>query len=103
MTPKRSERTTQLVEKIISEKDIPEAGRWLEENCGNNLPFCNAYDEFQMERIHFGAIKLSSGEINKLVRAIDIARRDWRDLLVASGFANDLNAHNIWAKEILEQ
>jgi hypothetical protein len=103
MTPKLSPRTTQLVEKIFAQKDIAEASQWLEEECGNNLPFCKSNNEYQMERIRFGVIKRSNGEINKMLKAIDLARRDWRDLLMASGFGYHLDAHEIWAKEILEK
>lgn len=103
MTPKLSPRTTQLVEKIFAQKDIPEATQWLEEECGNKLPFCNSNDEFQMERIRFATIKLSEGEISKLLQAIDVARMDWRDVLMASGFGYHLDTHEIWAKEILEK
>lgn len=103
MTPKLSPRTARLVEKIFSERDIAEATHWLEEECGKNLPFCDSCDEFQMERIRFGAIKLSAGRINKLLQAIDLARMDWRDLLMASDFGYDVAAHEIWAKEILNK
>lgn len=64
--------------------------------CGNNLPFCNNYDEFQLDRIRFSALKLSAGNIEKLKDAIKLANADWRDLLVAAGFANDITAHKRW-------
>ena len=64
--------------------------------CGNNLPFCESYDEFQLERIRFSALKLSAGNIDKLKEAIKLAKTDWRDLLVAAGFANDITAHKRW-------
>jgi len=41
--------------------------------CGNNLPFCESYDEFQLERIRFSALKLSPGNIDKLKEAIKLA------------------------------
>ena len=56
-----------------------------------------------MERIRFAAIKLSQGNINKLLRAIDEARMDWRDLFMAADFGYDVNAHEKWAKEILDK
>jgi hypothetical protein len=99
--PKLSSRTLQLVEKLFRPKQVAEAVQWLEEECGNNIPSCNNHDEYQMERIRFAVIKLSQGNINKLLRAIDEARMDWRDLFMAADFGYDVNAHEKWAKEIL--
>ena len=103
MPPKLSPRTVQLVEKIFSSKQIAETVQWLEEECGNNIPSCNNHDEYQMERIRFAVLKLSHGNINKLLRAIDEARMDWRDLFMAADFGYDVNAHEKWAKEILDK
>jgi hypothetical protein len=103
MPPKLSPRTRQLVEKIFSPKQLDEAAQWLEDECGNNIPFCENYDEFQMERIRFAAIKWSEGNIRKLLEAIDLGRIDWRDLLMAAGFGYNTRAHEKWAKEILDQ
>jgi hypothetical protein len=101
MPPKLSPRTRQLVEKIFSPKQVDEAVQWLEDECGNNIPFCQDHDEYQMERIRFAVLKLSEGNINKLLRAIDEARMDWRDLFMAADFGYDVKAHEKWAKEIL--
>jgi hypothetical protein len=103
MTPPLSLRTQQLVAGIFSLKDRADASQWLEQKCGNNLPFCNDYDEYQMERLRFAAIKLSQGNIQTLLQAIDAACMDWRDLLVAAGFGHDVMAHEAWAKDILRQ
>jgi len=78
MPPKLSPRTRQLVEKIFGPKRVDEAVQWLEDECGNNLPSCDKADEYEMERIRFAAIKLSAGNIQKLLKAIDEARMDWR-------------------------
>jgi hypothetical protein len=103
MTPGLSQRTRQLVDSLFDPIDINEACLWLEEECGNNLPFCDDSDEFQMERIRFAALKLSKGNPHKLLRAIEEARMDWRDLLMAAGFGTDENAHETWAKEVLRK
>jgi|WetSurMetagenome_2_1015567.scaffolds.fasta_scaffold611578_2 hypothetical protein len=103
MTPKLSPRTAQLLEKLFSPDDIPEVTQRLERDCGNNLPFCDTLDEYQMERLRFGAIKLSEGQISNLVKAIDLACQDWRDLLMASDFGYQVDAYSVWAKEILEK
>ena len=103
MAPPLSPRTKQLVEIFFSSKDISEASQWLEEECGNNLPSCGQQDEYGMERIRFAAIKMSKGNVLKLLKAIDEARMDWRDLLMASDFGYDVNAHENWAKDILRK
>jgi hypothetical protein len=101
MTPRLSPLTQQLIEAIFDPKDAAEASQWLEEECGNNLSFCKDYDEYKMERIRFAALKLSQGNLTKLLKAIDMARRDWRDVLMAADFGNHLEAHEIWAKDVL--
>ena len=68
----------------------------LSEECGNNLPFLEHVDEVKLERFQFAALKLSEGKLDKLDRAVALAKRDWRDLLVAAGFAEDVNAHMSW-------
>lgn len=102
MPPKLSPRTRLLIEKVFGPKRVAEAAQWLEAECGNNIPFCDKHDEFQMERIRFAAIKLSEGDVKKLLTAIDVARTDWRDLFMAAGFGHDVKAHENWAKDTLE-
>ena len=103
MTPKLSPRTRQLVEKIFNPKQIAEVTQWLEDECGNNIPFCDKSDEYEMERIRFAVLKLSHGNIKKLLAAIDEACMDWRDLFMAADFGHDVKAHEQWAKSILEK
>ena len=103
MTPKLSPRTRQLAEIIFPSDQASEAMQWLEDECGNNLPFQKDSDEFQMERIRFAALKLSAGNISALLKTVDEARMDWRDVLMAAGFGTDLSAHEFWANEILNQ
>ena len=103
MAPPLSPRTKQLVEIFFSPKDIAEASQWLEEECGSNLPSCGQQDEYGMERIRFAAIKLSQGNMLKLLKAIDEARIDWRDLLMAADFGFDVNAHEDWVKNVLRK
>lgn len=41
-------------------------------------------------------LKLSAGDLDELDHAVALAKQDWRDLLVAAGFANDPEAHRTW-------
>ncbi len=95
-----SPRTWQLVQRIFP-NDAEAAGKILAEQCGQNLPFCQDYDEVQLERLRFAALKISGGKLDRLQKAVDQAKRDWRDELVWAGFANRLEAHDIWAKKVL--
>lgn len=103
MTPKLSPLTKQLIQALFAPAEAEEAAQWLEDECGNNLPFCKDYDEYKMQRIRFATLKLSEGNLTKLLKVIDMARRDWRDVLVVAGFANQLEAHETWAKKVVEK
>jgi hypothetical protein len=70
----------------------------LLEECGNNLPFLQKLDAVAMERFRFAALKLSHGDFVKLRKAVDLAKTDWRDLLVAASF-HTLNSHQSWLPE----
>jgi hypothetical protein len=96
MSPRLSPDTERRVALLFPPQHIAEVSGLLLHRCGNNLPFCEKSDEFQLERIRFAALKLSAGDINQLRTAIELANQDWRDLLVAAGFATDLTAHKRW-------
>lgn len=81
---------------LFSEPEWNEAERLLVEQCGSNLPFCESADARSLERIRFAALKLSQGELAALRSAVELAQVDWRDLLVAAGFAWDVRAHESW-------
>ena len=94
--------TQQIVEKLFEPGDQTEAVRRLVEECGNNLPFCKDNDEYKMERIRFAALRVSIGYLNDLQTAIDLAKSDWRDLLVWARFAESLTAHQEWSAQALK-
>ena len=45
-------------------------------------------------------LKLSNGELDKFLAAAELAQLDWRVVLVAARFENDLEAHLKWEEEI---
>jgi hypothetical protein len=65
-------------------------------DCGNNLPFLEKADALALERPRFAVLKLSNGRFDKLKSAIELAKTDWRDLLMAAGFGEDVEAHLKW-------
>ncbi len=95
-----SPRTWLLVQRLFP-LHAETAGLMLVVECGQNLPFCHDRDELQLERLRFAALKISQGSLYRLQQAIDEAQRDWRDLLVWAGFAERLDAHLAWARQLL--
>jgi hypothetical protein len=81
---------------LFPESDRATASRMLADECGNNLPFLEDADPIELERVRFAALKLSGGELARLRDAVNLAKTDWRDLLIASGFADDPRAHEWW-------
>ena len=72
----------------------------LENACGTESLGCEGWSPEQMERIRFAALKLGVERQGGLDAAIDLANTDWRDLLMAAGFGEDLNAHEKWYQSI---
>ncbi len=52
--------------------------------------------ESGLERCHLAALKVSEGRLDELRDAVALYRIDFRDLLVAAGFAEDVTAHLKW-------
>jgi hypothetical protein len=95
-TPFLSSETQRRLDILFRQEDRAEAERLLAEQCGNNLPFLENLDEQGLERFQFAALKLSGGDLSRLLNAIDLAKTDWRDLLMAAGFGEDTQAHVYW-------
>ena len=97
MPPRLSPKTEEHIAALFPLKFKDEVADLLVYQCGNNIPFCEKSDEFQLERVRFAALKLSHGDMGKLQEAIRLAQTDWRDLLMAAGFGEDVNAHKRWS------
>jgi hypothetical protein len=91
-----SEATLKKVRALFPPELHAEVTTLLRDECGNNLPFLQSLDEDSLDRFRFAALKLSQGDLDKLRKAVVLAKKDWRDLLVAAGFANSLDAHRSW-------
>jgi hypothetical protein len=92
----------QIINVIFFNEDKDEVVDLLKNECADNLPFLENNKPEEMERFRFAVIKLSEGQIDKLYDAIELSQSDWRDLLVAAGFGDDISAHELWANEILK-
>ena len=89
-----------LIRQLFPADDQARAAALLEQTCNDNLPNIGPLipTNTNLARIRFGALKLSEGKFEKLQR---IVKMDWRDILVAAGFANSLEEHKRWADRIL--
>ena len=94
--PDLSPETVRRLEILFAPGDRERAAALLRDQCGNNLPFLDKANMHTLERFRFAALKYSDGNFAQLERAVKLAQRDWRDLLVAAGFANSLSAHERW-------
>jgi hypothetical protein len=96
MNAQLSPETRRRIDALFAQPERDTVARLLQSECGNNLPLLERFNEVQLERVRFAALKLSSGNLKKLHDAIRLAKEDWRDLLVSAQFADDVNAHSHW-------
>ncbi len=93
--------TRLIIRKFYNSKYQEAVNELLTHECSDNLPFAKNWNSEQMERIRFAVMKLSNGEYSGLVESVQLAKVDWRDVLIASGFASSSEEHKSWAEEIL--
>jgi hypothetical protein len=80
---------------LFERGDVREAERLIEAST-DDPPLVADVARQGTDRIVFAMIRLSGGRIERLSESISLFRRDWRDLLVASDFADDVHAHRTW-------
>ena len=98
MIPLSTKTRTHVAQLFAPEQQLDVTHR-LEEFCAESLCIGEPPSPESLERVRFAVLKLSDGDIDALCRAIELARSDWRDLLVAAEFANDCEAHQGWSPE----
>jgi hypothetical protein len=92
--------TRAVIRRLFGEADQPVVVDLLEAQCGVTLPLTERWQDAQFERLWLAVLKLSEGRVEGLRTAIATAQRDWRDVLVASGFGDSLDAHRRWATSL---
>ena len=90
MSPELTRKITELFP-----ADAEAVAALLETKCGEHLPMIAKQGETGIERVRCAVLKLSEGKMDKLEHAIDRANRDWRDVLVWSGFSAG-ETHTTW-------
>jgi hypothetical protein len=83
------------VETMFPPEQVAAVPALLETQCGADLPLIGAQDPVGVERVRWAALRMSGGSLERLQAAIESANRDWRDALVAGGFATSVRAH-LW-------
>jgi hypothetical protein len=91
--------TERLVELVFAPEHRAAVKDLLRSRCGAGVPLMDGASAGQLERLRFAVLRLSEGTMPELLRALDIANVDWRDVLVAAGFGSNLNAHRDWFDE----
>ena len=94
--PQLTAETQRRLDALFTGASREKAVSLLVEECGANLPFLETATPKALERIRFAALKLSGGDLAKLREAVQLAQQDWRDVLVAAGFGEDIQAHEAW-------
>ena len=96
-----SEKTWEIIRKMFPAGTQDTVAELMAAECGNNLPGLSKLNGLELERFRFAALKLSGGDVDKLLGAISLAQSDWRDLLAGAGFAESLTEHSKWAGKYL--
>lgn len=77
--------------------DRPLAKEWLLSECGPHIS--GGYSDLVwVERVRAAALKVSNGSLDKLGRATELLKKDWRDLVMVADFGS-LDAHEAWLNE----
>ena len=98
-----SQRVDIAIKRIFCESDWNVVSDLLRREHADNLPMMHGiYDTARYDRGRLALLKLSSGNLDKLHKAVALGKRDWRDLLMAAGFGQ-LDAHLDWYQSILTQ
>ena len=86
---------TTAIAVLFEAKDRETITEMLTEECSAERLHTTSADA--VEPIQLGVLKLSNGEVGKFLAAAKLTQIDWRDMLVAAGFGEDVKAHLKWA------
>lgn len=95
-----SSKNEQLVDALFDQEYASHLKGRLRMEVGENLPCCEKSNPKGMERIRFSVIKLISENRYDEDQSIELAKVDWRDLLMAAGYGNT-EAHKKWALQTI--
>ena len=85
-------RIEQCIARLFLPADQERVRTALLEECGTNIP---GWESAGLERLRLAVLKFSEGKLNRFFGAIDVAKQDFRDTLMAAGFG-DVDSHKRW-------
>jgi hypothetical protein len=94
-SPPLSPETEKRIELLFPVEEQERVRVILVDECGHNIP---GWKMANVERVRFAALKLSEGNIHKLCGAVDLAKIDFRDVLMAAGFG-EIDSYKLWMPE----
>ncbi len=96
--PKLSPETKRRVELLFRPEDQLTVTGLLDIECGYSVPGFKRGTQEDIERLRFAVLKLSGGDLSRLRIAIEQARVDFRDVLMAAGLG-DPSGYRTWLPE----
>jgi hypothetical protein len=84
--------TERRIESLFPASDREVVRSMLLEECGTNIP---GWESAGLERLRFAVLKISAGDVAKLRKAVDLAKKDFRDALMWAGFGEP-DVHRRW-------
>lgn len=96
--------TNELIQKTCPASHRQAVGDLLSEQCSVSLPGVGIPSEWigLIDRVQLATIRGSSWDIEKLKSNVSLANSDWRDVLMAAGFGENLAAHKLWQKAAVQ-
>ena len=91
-----SEETKSRIVLLFGDSEQRVAADILRNACGDNIAGVETAYTDLAERIRFAVLKLSKGNWAVLAQQVQGAGVDFRDVLVAAGFGESLEAHLEW-------
>jgi hypothetical protein len=95
-----SSETRAHVRALFEPAEVDQAEHMLISNCRPEQLGLRLDHTEALSRIRFAALRVSNGGLSELAEAISLSRIDWRDLLMAAGFADDVEAHLRWVPDL---
>lgn len=96
-----SQRCRRVAELLFSEPHLSQITNRLLSEASENIPFHANSNSTEMDRIRFAIMKLLSAPNSDEDSIFDLAKRDWRDLFMAAGFAYSADEHESWYNHLV--
>jgi hypothetical protein len=80
MSVELSPETEAIVNALFKLQERDEVVRLLVEECGNNISYAQAWDEYEFEDLRLCVLAVSKGNMKALRSAIEVVKSDFREL-----------------------